>query len=312
MLAESSLSSMKTMSENPPLFTVIIPVYNDWEVLRHCLAALEVQSLPKDEFEVIVINNRAEPELPQGMFLSGNTRLMHQPVPGSYAARNLGASAASGFILAFTDADCIPDPRWLESAKVLFQDEDCGLIAGHVDIFRRPHGSKMVYAYEKKYLFRQEESAEKGESVIANLFVRRHHFEEAGGFDASIKSMGDLEFTRRCAEAGYKMLYGEKVSIRHPARTSVGLFLKRKYRVLCWKKIHEEREHGHSGLYTDIRTALIQLLLGLKKSATRRSCTGKISDTARIRWLTFMITFFELFARVRLMTGLERPERIRE
>jgi len=300
------------MSEQTPLFTVIVPVFNDWEVLRHCLAALEVQSLPKDEFEVIVINNRPEPELPESMVLPQNVRLMHQPVPGSYAARNLGASAASGSILAFTDADCIPDPRWLEHARALFQDGDCDLIAGRVDIFRQPHGSKTVYAYEKKYLFRQDENAEKGESVTANLFVKRHLFEAAGGFDASIKSMGDLEFTRRCTGAGSRMLYGEKVSIRHPARTSVLLFLKRKYRVLCWKMIHNEREHGHPGLYRNIRTALIQLLLGLKKSMTRRSCTGKISDTARIRWLTFMITFFELFARVRLMTGLERPERIRE
>jgi len=300
------------MSEKAPLFSVIIPVYNDWEVLRHCLKALEVQSLTKDEFEVIVVNNRSEPELPESMSLPGNVSLMHQPIPGSYAARNLGAWAASGSILAFTDADCIPDPRWLEYARNHFQNGDCDMIAGRVKIFRKPHGSRMVYAYEKKYLFRQDENAEKGESATANLFVRRHLFEEAGGFDASIKSMGDLEFTRRCTEAGNRMLYGEKVTIRHPARTSVGLFLKRKYRVMCWKKIHRERDHGHTGLYTNIRTALIQLLLGLKKSLTRRSLSGKISDTARIRCLTFMITFFELFVRILLMTGLERPERIRE
>jgi len=125
------------MSEKSPLFTVIIPVYNDWEVLRHCLEALEVQSLPKDEFEVIVVNNGPEPKLQESLFLTSNGRLMHQLLPGSYAARNLGASAASGSVLAYTDADCVPDPRWLEHSRVLFQVGDCDLIASRVEIFRQ-------------------------------------------------------------------------------------------------------------------------------------------------------------------------------
>lgn len=100
MLALSSPSSMITMSEKPTLLSTIIPGYVDWEVLRHCLAALKVQSLPKNEFEVISINNRAELELPKGMFLSGNARLMHKMLNDSNAVRRLGALATSGSILA--------------------------------------------------------------------------------------------------------------------------------------------------------------------------------------------------------------------
>jgi hypothetical protein len=51
--------------------SVILPVYNDQQNLQACLAALANQTLPYEQFEVIVVDNDSQP----AMILSGLPRL---------------------------------------------------------------------------------------------------------------------------------------------------------------------------------------------------------------------------------------------
>ncbi|MEQ8961723.1 MAG: glycosyltransferase family A protein, partial [Coleofasciculus sp. C2-GNP5-27] len=66
----------------------------------------------------------------------GQAIAAYESTPGSYAARNKGISLAKGEVIAFTDADCIPDAKWLESGlHRLLTIPDCGLVAGRVELF---------------------------------------------------------------------------------------------------------------------------------------------------------------------------------
>ena len=89
-----------------PRFSVVVPVYRDWEAVPGLLAALAAQTLAA--FEILLVDNGSGSgaEAPP-LALPPEARLVACATPGSYAARNAGAAVAAGDWLVFTDADCI-------------------------------------------------------------------------------------------------------------------------------------------------------------------------------------------------------------
>jgi glycosyltransferase involved in cell wall biosynthesis len=105
-----------------PLVSVVIPVRDDPAGVLAVTAALEAQTLPRDRFEVIVAVDGGEaPTVPPGV------RVEAEPPRNSYAARNRAARAE---VLAFTDADCVPEPDWLEAGLAALEQAD--VVAGAV------------------------------------------------------------------------------------------------------------------------------------------------------------------------------------
>src|ERR1041385_9155423 len=105
------------MGARRPDVSVVIPVLGDAERLALCLDALDRQTLPANRFEVIVVDNASDRDEAIAAVVAEHAprfRLLHEPRPGSYAARNRAIADARGTIIAFTDADCIPRPDWLE------------------------------------------------------------------------------------------------------------------------------------------------------------------------------------------------------
>lgn len=228
-------------------FSVIIPTYNDWARLGQCLSALEEQTIDKDEYEVIVVNNGENDTIPVDFYLPGNAQIIHEPKPGSYIARNKGAEIARGDILAFTDSDCIPDPDWLLHAERAYRKQETDLVGGKVQIFRPEGGNKYAYIYGYYTAFPQHRDVPLGKGVTANLFIKRSIFKNAGRFNSSIKSGEDWGFTLRCTQMGYRMIYSDDVLVLHPAR-SVSAIFKKVYRLSCGGALNVKREYGHNQL----------------------------------------------------------------
>jgi glycosyltransferase involved in cell wall biosynthesis len=207
------------------LVSVIIPVYNDAIRLKQCLEALDNQSYPTENYEVVVIDNASdEMQNIKGVVSQfSHARYTYEKKQGSYAARNKGLSIAKGEIIAFTDADCIPTPTWLENGvKALLANPNCGLVAGKIELFfRNPNRLTAVELYEIVTGFPQEKLlAEYHGAATANVFTYRKIFDEVGLFDENLKSNGDLEWGNRVYQQGYEQIYVEEVCIFHPARYS--------------------------------------------------------------------------------------------
>ena len=184
--------------------SVIIPVYNDIDRLTPCIDALAAQVLPQDRFEVIVIDNGPTAGFDDrratisGM-LSGmlHAHVLHEPKPGSYSARNLGLEMAVGRVLAFTDADCVPDPNWLAAGLAYLDErEDAAAAAGSITVFAAdPAARTAAELYELRHGFRVGKYIETASfGPTANLFVRRTALLEVGPFDATLMSGGDKEW----------------------------------------------------------------------------------------------------------------------
>lgn len=204
--------------------SVIIPVWNDPDRLRICLEALERQTLDKDRFEVIVVDNGSTDHTPDVARGFAGVTVLCEPKVGSYAARNTGLKHARGALIAFTDADCIPEPEWLEAGLRMFSSNpDIGQIAGHVHLFSSGNDiSRACMNYQQVFTLNQESDMRRTGSVsTANWMSPKQVFTTLGGFNESLKSGGDFEMSMRIRSAGYRQEFCADAVVRHPARGSV-------------------------------------------------------------------------------------------
>lgn len=203
--------------------SVIIPVYNDTKGLKVCLEALS-QQLYKD-FEILVIDNGStKPGIEAVCGQFEHVTLLNEQKPSSYAARNKGLTVAKGDIIAFTDADCIPDEHWLRlGIERLLKTSNCGIVAGRIKVF--PYDLKSPTAaelYEMRWAFPQKTFVENEKfAATANVFTFRTVLDAVGNFNDSLKSAGDREWGNRVTNQGYAIVYDHEVCINHPARRSV-------------------------------------------------------------------------------------------
>lgn len=288
--------------------SVVIPVFEDWNRLAYCLEALQQQSLDSTEFEVIVVDNSENPTHYNNTELSSNTIIVHEPLPGSYAARNKGAELASGTLLAFTDSDCIPHKDWLTNAIKRYKVGDCDLIGGKISIFRPPKGSNHIYIYENHSAFSQKKNLAEGKCVTANLIVKQSGFHELGGFDSTLKSGGDWEFSKRLQRKHYKMVYDDSVIVSHPARKNLGEVLKKQFRIVSWGGIIAKRKYG----YSNFRILLSEINHSLRNNWVEQHRIVSLKE----RWIFFYINaikkIFRILVRIAITVKLIDPKSVRK
>ena len=92
---------------------VVIPVYNGEKTLKTCLTALEKQTIRRDEYEIIVVDDGSTDSSGE-LAKAGADEYFYQENQGPASARNLGAQKANGDIILFTDSDCEPTENWIE------------------------------------------------------------------------------------------------------------------------------------------------------------------------------------------------------
>lgn len=217
--------------------SVIIPYYKDFDSLLLALYSLERQVLSPQNWEVIVINNDKDIPLvfPETLSVTYSLRVLEEPKPGSYAARNKGILAASGNIIAFTDSDCLPDSNWLKNAWENFSQDlkrEIGILTGPVPLFFKDP-SKLTDAeiYEKYTGFTTDVYAREGHAITANWFSYKSVLMEFGCFNDALKSNGDSELSGKISDK-YPIVYRENILVRHPARYQTGNLVNKYRRLL--------------------------------------------------------------------------------
>ncbi len=205
------------------MISVIIPHLNQPEALEACLQSLDAQTLSRDLFEVIVVDNGSA--MPPVDVVAGHpdASLMYEPHPGPGPARNAGAAYSRGDILAFMDADCWAHPGWLTAIHDAFQQvRPATILGGEVRIWSAVEGSfTAIEAYESVFGFRNRLYVTKhGYSVTANLAVRRGDFARVGPFPG-IQFAEDMQWGQMALRAGCEFRYVPAMVVFHPARRSL-------------------------------------------------------------------------------------------
>lgn len=100
-----------------PFVSVVIPSYNDADMLGRCLAALGTQTRPADE--IVVVDN-ASTDRTCEVAVAAGARVVEEPVRGIFPATATGFDAARGELLLRLDADSVPPPTWVEDVIARF------------------------------------------------------------------------------------------------------------------------------------------------------------------------------------------------
>lgn len=226
-----------------PFVSVIVPVYNDASRLVNCLTSLELQTYPTHRYEVIVVDNGSEVPVTAASGSFAHARFEREPRPGCAAARVTGIERARGEILAFTDADCLPDPDWIANGVACFlQTPNCGLVGGHIEVFAeeavRPTvaGILSTATHLKQKRFVQDGRW----TAFANTFTSLQVIDNIGSMNTELIACEEVEWGLRVHAAGYRQVYAPNAIVRHPARSSILQHCRRAVRhEFAWKQLRE-------------------------------------------------------------------------
>lgn len=228
------------------MISVLIPVYNNWELTRSCLEALAASD-PGDDTEVLVVDNASTDATPQacpalGRSLFGERfRYLPQPVNRNYAgANNIAAAQARGDWLLLLNNDTLPQPGWAAPLLRAF-DEDPRLGAAGPLLLYPPdkdglhrvqhlgvvlsQGSRVSHLYEYLPERHPVVSRPRRLQIItgAALLIPRQRYLTLGGLDEGfINGFEDVEFCARlCREDLHQRVIPE-ARIIHLAGRSEG------------------------------------------------------------------------------------------
>lgn len=181
---EESIFFSSNGSMTQPTFSVVIPSHNRPEFLKRAVAGLELQSMDKQQFEVIII--LSPNDLSLDWLKSYKTSLhikFETPEDDVWRGknvsfkRNYGAKIAQGSWIAFTDDDCIPTPHWLTAASQHAQNQEALAIEG---LTLTPEDSPRTLTWKG-----MKQLSAFGGYQTCNIFYRKSVFTEfSRGFDS--------------------------------------------------------------------------------------------------------------------------------
>jgi glycosyltransferase involved in cell wall biosynthesis len=204
--------------------SVIVPVRNGREHLSQLLPALEAQTLGRESFEVLIGDDGSTDGSTRALSTNdGWLRVLNGPPTNSYAARNRAARASQAPVLAFCDADCRPEPDWLEQGLAALEDTD--IVAGRIR-FDVPSARTVWTLLDMDGSKDHEHEVEVGVAETANLFLRRELFDRVGAFEEEVPEYGDFDFIERCVERGAELQYSADPVVWHPTRDRARPFLR--------------------------------------------------------------------------------------
>jgi len=237
-----------------PTFSIVIPTFNRPEQLAACLQACTLLDYPTDRFEVIAVDDGGTSPLDQVVARFSGTlplRLLRQENTGPAAARNRGALAARGKILAFTDDDCAPACDWLRALEAEFDVSPDSAVGGRT-INRL---SQNVYSTASQllisYLCLYYNSVPKKARFCPsnNLAFPTGHFRAIGGFDVTYPRAAaeDREICERWLNCGYRLTYAPDAIVFHSHGLSLRTFLRQHFHygqgAFYFHRVRSQRRH---------------------------------------------------------------------
>ena len=179
------------ISEKQPLISVVITTKNEERNLPDCLAALNGQTIPRDSFEVIVVDN-ASTDRTREIALAG-ADLFLEKGPERSAQRNFGVESASAPLVVYLDADMRLTENVLAECLEAFKDPSVAGLYIPEEVVGSGYWIK-VRNFERSFYDATPIDGIRG--------VRKELFLKLGGFDLSLCGPEDWDLNIRMKEQG--------------------------------------------------------------------------------------------------------------
>lgn len=193
------------------LISIIIPSLNS-PIIDQVVRAV-LQQRGQHAVEVLVIGRddaQLMPQLPAVQFIDTS-----RPISPA-AARNLGIAQARGELICFLDADCLPQPGWLDRLVAAYE-EGHPIVGGGVALVRSGYWSLCDDLLSFGAVLSSTQPGPRNELPSLNLCVERRLLEHYGGFDEGFPRPAgeDTDLCLRLRAAGYTLHCEPQASVIH-------------------------------------------------------------------------------------------------
>jgi glycosyltransferase involved in cell wall biosynthesis len=188
-----------------PFFSVIIPTYNRLSTLPKTLDSVLAQTFT--DFEVIIADDGSTDETASWVGSVSDHRVHYcvQQNKGVCAARNLGASKASGKYLIFLDSDDFVKQSWLS------------------DFYEEISSTGAAVVYCKRIINGQTTDGTGYQGFLAGTFViKKELFQSIGGYDEVLKFGENTELRWRIQQAGARIVFLNKPNVIYEVSSNGG------------------------------------------------------------------------------------------
>jgi glycosyltransferase involved in cell wall biosynthesis len=210
-------------STTTPHVSIVTPTHNRLTSLKRVLSALERQSYPLDQFEVIVVSDGSTDGTDEYLRLVP----VFQQNGGPAAARNAGIERASGSIVLFIDDDVVPERQLI--AEHLSLHTECPSRVVVLGPMLDPPDFAMTpwVRWEQNMLGKQYTAMQEGhweptarQFYTGNTSLARCHLAAVGGFDAAFRRAEDVELAFRLELQGLRFVFNPRAYGYHYAERS--------------------------------------------------------------------------------------------
>lgn len=210
------------MPERTPRVTVAISTFQRAGMLPDLIRALEGQTMPPEDFEVVIANDASTDdtrEVLDALAAASSLRLLVLHLDrnqGQAVGRNAAWRAGRAPLVAFTDDDCIPTPTWLEHLIRPLESGAADIVQGRTQprpdqLHRRGPWSRTL-----------EVERENGVYQTCNIAYRRAALEAVGGFRTDVRMTAgeDTDLALTVKEAGFSSTYCDDALVHHEVTES--------------------------------------------------------------------------------------------
>lgn len=242
--------------------SVIVPAYNAEKTIRQCLKALLQQDFPKEQYEIIVVDDGSRDRTAE-VAMEYPVRVMRQKHTGPAAARNKGAKITKGEILVFIDADCKSKDNCLSTLVGNFNSPDIAGVGGSYETGNKNYALARIIGYE--IAIRHKRMPRFVDYLGGfNCAYRKDVFQKADGFDESfIEASGeDNDLSYRIFDMGYRLVFEPKAVVMHNHSSRLIDYLRKQYQHAMWRvKLYRKHPKKIKGdIYVGVMSLIVQSL----------------------------------------------------
>jgi cellulose synthase/poly-beta-1,6-N-acetylglucosamine synthase-like glycosyltransferase len=233
-----------------PFVSVIVPIYNSEEDVIDLVECLVNQTYSPEQTEFLLVDNNSQDntanllkeQIEKYQAQGKNCKyLSENQVQSSYAARNKGIKMSQGEILAFTDADCRPQPDWLVNLIKPFVNPQVSIVAGEVEGLA---GNSLLEQYGNLYkTLSQKYTLEHPFAAYgqtANLAIRKDALHLVGLFRPYLTTGGDADICWRILkEIESEIIFAPSAIVFHRHRHNLTDFKNQ------WRRYGKSNQYLH-------------------------------------------------------------------
>jgi glycosyltransferase involved in cell wall biosynthesis len=216
----------RLVNMDSPKVSVVVCSYNGASTLEECLASLGKMNYPN--YEVILVDDGSKDNTPEIAAKFPWVKNIRQVNRGLSVARNVGAQAATGSIVAYTDSDCVVDEDWLFYLVEAMRDQKVDAIGGpNIPPYTDSWTARCVAASPggPSHVMIDDHRAEHVPGC--NMAWDRAKLLALGGFDAQFRVAGDdVDVCWRWMDAGHSIGFAPGAMVWHKRRNTIRAYIK--------------------------------------------------------------------------------------